>query len=370
MTVTVQEFIPLQSAPAIRHAFVPVQDAYGNKSYEKRPHWNPPIIMIIRAGQLPQSLGLMGTKIPEIFEQVLGDSKVWDRWTLKYFTEKEEDFQTDILRLIGNYYRKDFEEHWILKTALSLLWFEYLLLTKFRVPASAVPVLEENLESGRPASAYAGIDVIPDTLNRFLKAIVLRMATKAAKRVTEVLHEMLFKISTNQGLSKCRADLALCVTFVLMIFLGRTQATLYLLADCPPDEIDQEYSFEDAEAKIQEMEESVCEYLLSFHKYTLSRRSTSSRSMAGSPDPESPAEVHAREFDLVGQLCQEIEVEYGEQPASTRDARVRANDSVADEKPWDFDVGSLRRGSFRFMNVRRLCWKVLLNAKMENTYGV
>lgn len=367
--VTVREFYPLQSAPEIRHAYRAIQGADGNKSYGRHRNWSPPIIMLIKDGELSRQIQLMGRAIPELFDHILDDPTRWSDWTMQYFRDREEDFQTTILDLIGQYYRNDIEEHTILKTSLSLLWFEYLLLNKFAVPPGAVPQLEANLESRRPLGAHRDIEVIPDTINRFLKAIILPLATEAARKLTECLHDMLFKMAVTQKLSKARTDLVLCMVFVLMMFLGRTQATLLLLSDSPAEEIGMEYSIEDAENTIENMEESVSEYLLSFHKYTLGRKSSKS-SLAGANETNSPCEVHARDFDLVGRLRQAIAEDYGKPPddaATCHNLRLWADKVAESERPSSLEVGDYNMATFRYMNVRRLCWKVFMNVEHDGS---
>jgi len=227
----------------------------------------------------------------------------------------------------------------VLKSSLSLLWYEYLLVNKFTIPNGAWPQLEANLEARKPDGLKY---VIPDLINIYLKAIILPMAVKAAKRLTETLHDMLFKQAhTPKTSTRGRTDLALCLLLILKMFLGRTQATLLLLARSPSHEIDTEYTLSDAEKTIREME-TIGDHFTSLHQYTLTRRCKTS---ATSPEADSPLEAHARAFNLQGRLFQEVVKGY------------------AHERPKSFEVGDLG-DSFRYMNVRRLCWKVLTN--MEN----
>ncbi|EXJ96361.1 hypothetical protein A1O1_01487 [Capronia coronata CBS 617.96] len=360
LNVIVKEFYPLDLAREIRHAHFLTKDADGSKSYKKYPVWSPPIIMFIKDGDLERQVKLVSQQIPALFEQVLDDPVKWPEWTTKYFIDRREDFQTTILELIGRYYRKDLKEHAIIKTALSLLWFEYLLLNKFTIPPSAVPQLETNLESPRPAGAHQDIHVIPDTINRFLKAIILPMAMGAARKITAKLHDMLFAMSVSQKLATAQTDIALCLAFVVLMFVGRTQSSLALEADSPAHETGAEYSFAEAETKIRAMEESVCDYLVSFHKYTLSRRSSARSTAAQTAAPasargrrnsdystNSACEFHARQFDLVGRLRGEIEHSY------------------AQERPVDFELGPIDLRTFPYMNVRRLCWKLFLNVEND-----
>lgn len=305
--VTVKEFQPPELNLETRHAHRTVENGDG-KQCEQEKVWNPPIIMYIKQGCLSMEVAATREQILKLFKSVLDDHEKWDDWTIKYFPEKEEDFQTTILRIVGKYYRNDIEEHTILKTGLSLLWFEYLLLNKFTVPRSAVPQLERNLEARRPDGAPEDIEVIPDTINRFLKAIILPMAMDAAKKVAETLHSMAFEMAASQTHSQGKTDVALCLAFILMMYLGRTQATLLLLSDYPSNEIDIEYGREQADYQIGEMERSVSDHLVSLHKYALSRKPSES---SGLPAVDTAFEKHAREYSLVHQLRQAVEKDYG-----------------------------------------------------------
>ncbi|KIW98788.1 uncharacterized protein Z519_00451 [Cladophialophora bantiana CBS 173.52] len=345
--VLVREFHPLQPALEIRHAFQTSHGPNGEKSYDRQQTWNPPIIMCIRNGELEKTVNQVRKNITGIFDKLLADPKEYRKWTTEYFEEQEEDFQTQILRVLGRYYRRDIEEHSILKAALRLLWFEYLLLNKFTVPAEAVPILEANLGSKRPVGAPQHLHVIPDTINRFLKAIILPLAEKAAEKLIKNLHDMMFKMAVTQKMPQGRRDLVLCLLFILVIFLGRTQVALLFLSHTPAPEIGMEYSQEQAESKIEEMEQIVSDYLLSFHRYTLSRMS--SRSPVTASEYDSPSERHAREFDLVDRLRKEI-------------------GGYACERPERLEPGDYQMDTFRYMNVRRLCWKVIGNLNWGSNY--
>ncbi|KAK5273266.1 hypothetical protein LTR99_002656 [Exophiala xenobiotica] len=345
--VTVKEFHALDSAPDIQYAYRLVKDSEGHQTYCRHQVWSPPINVFIQDGELQRVVYSLKRQIKAIFEQVLGDPEIWDQWTIKYFPSEEEDFQTDILRWIGKYYRSSIEDHLVLKTALSLLWYEHLLLMNFEVLAEALPFLEAQLESGRPAGLPRGVQTAPETINRFLKGIILPMAEEAGQVLLERLHELMFRMAVSQNLSKGRTDIALCLAFVLLIFLGRTQHTLLLLADTPETEPGRHYTAEDAEAQIHKMEEAVTDYLLSFHKYTLSRKSP--RSPKASAEDDSAFESHAKHFDLVGRLRKEVGPEY------------------ASKRPDGLEVGALEFESFRHTNVPRLCWRLLQNLEYDGS---
>ncbi|EXJ64999.1 hypothetical protein A1O7_01338 [Cladophialophora yegresii CBS 114405] len=338
MQVVVKEFCPLQSALEVRHAFQTVLSANGTRSYGRQWYWNPPIIMLLGWGKSYGKSVRVQKNICDIFDQLLDDPEKYRKWTTEYFEDPEEDFQTTILGFLGAYYRKDIKEHAILKTALKLLWFEYLLLNKFIIPPEAVGHLEANLEATRPVGAHKDIYVIPETINRFLKAIILPMAEKAAEQLTKGLHDLLFKMAVSQKVSTANADLALCMLFSLMIFLGRTQNALRLLTQTPAAELGEIYTAADVEAKIRDMEDKVSDYFVDFHKYTLNRKS--SKSTMNSTDAKSPFEKHALEFQLIERLRKEIEEEYER------------------ERPASLKVSGFHVDTFRYMNVRRLCWMV------------
>ncbi|KIW17785.1 hypothetical protein PV08_04980 [Exophiala spinifera] len=346
LQVMVQEFHALTTE--IEHTYRIKEDGSGNKIYCQHQVWSPPINVFFKNGEYMRPVQSLKHQINTIFENVLGDEKGWINWTMEYFPSKEENFQTDILGWIGKYYRKDIHEHGILKTGLSLLWYEHLLLRSFEIPPEARPMLEKHLESCRPAELSEKAEIAPETINRFLKGVILPMAEDAARSVLETLHEKMFKMAVNLDLSKARTDIALCLAFILLIFLGRTQHALVLLASTSAKESDGMYSLSDAKAKIQEMEDSVTEYLLSFHKYTLSRKSSrSAKVSSGGGEERSAFEMHARDFDLVGRFRGEVGVEY------------------AGIKPEDLDVGPLNYKTFRHMNVRRLCWKLFQNFDVD-----
>ncbi|KAL2427402.1 hypothetical protein ABEF95_012796 [Exophiala dermatitidis] len=354
--VRVREFDPLDH-PELHHAHVAAADYDGSKPYKECAVWNPPIIMDVIEGSWQKEIWKLQRGISLRFDKVLGNPHSWTAWTIKYFTDPQEDFQTTILEMIGHYYLKDIPEHGIIKTALSLLWFENLLLKKFTIPPEAVPELEEHLESQRPPGIPNDAFVIPATINRFLKAIIVQMAIDAARQVTEVLHDMLFKMAVSQKLPTGQTDIALCVAFVILMFVGRVQWTLVVLADSRPAESSTEYRLQDAEARIRAVEESICDYLVAFHKYTLSRKSPSKTAEApakgyknngaGSDMNNTACESHAKHFDLVGKLRREVEQDY------------------ASERPQNLELGRIDLRTFPYTNVGRLCWKLFRNIESD-----
>ena len=318
--------------------------------------------MFVRPGDLDNTVHIVRKNINDIFDRLLDNPTRFKKWTTQYFEEQEEDFQATILALIGKYYRKDIKEHSVLKTGLRLLWYEYLLLNKFTIPQTAVAEFETKLEATRPSGTPKDIEVIPDTINRFLKAIILPMAEKAAEELTTTLHGTLFKMAVTPKSSRGHNDLVLCMLFILMIFLGRTQNALHLLAGTPASEVGIDYSPEDAEAKSQEMERKVTDYFLDFHKYTLSKMS--SRPPVTPSEISSPLELHARKSDLLGELRREIEEEYGKLDACSSD-RLWSDKAAASERPDNLELGGLQMdaSNFWYMTVRRLCWKVCANVE-------
>ncbi|KIX93813.1 uncharacterized protein Z520_10438 [Fonsecaea multimorphosa CBS 102226] len=337
--VHVVEFSPQQDSE-IRYAFQTSHDSNGQKSFDRQENWNPPIIMWIRDGG-EEAVKKVRKNLTGIFDQVLNDPKKYAEWTEDYFEDSEEDFPAKILRLIGRYYRDHIEEHSVLKDSLRLLWYEYLLLNRFIIPAEAIPTLEDNLASRRPFGVPPHVRVIPETINRFLKAAILAGAEKAAENLCKSLHHMMWKMAYSQESPQDNRDLILCMLFVLVIFLGRTQLALSLLAHMPGTAEEMACPPRRTEDKIEQMEERVCGYLLSFHKYALSR---ASRTPAKSRENCSASERHALEFNLEAQLQHVIE------------------DHVH-EKPESLEPGDYEMNTFRYRNVRRLCWKVIENMK-------
>ena len=352
--VKVKEFDPLHSAPDIRHAYRAVEDASGQSSLEQQPSWSPPIIMYMERNDVEAHVKMVQKKIYGVFGKVLNDPDAWNSWTWMYFQEREEDFQAEILQMIGAYYRKHLDEHAILKESMSLLWFEYLLMVSFTIPRKALPRLEANLDASKPREDFEF--VIPETINRFLKAIILPMAEKAAKKLTEHLHDLLFKLAVAPKSSTTgQTDIALCMLLILNIFIGRTQATLVLLANSPREEDDLEYNLMIAKKTIQKME-SVSNNFDSLQKYTLSRKSCKSPTV--SVGIGSPFEAHARECDLERRLLRKAK-EYGKLDDAFN-PWLCADEAAADQKPGSFRVGKLC-DTFRYTNVRRHCWRVLTN---------
>ena len=399
--VVVKEFTPLQTS--IRHGHRSIEDEAGNKSYQRLEIWDPPIIMRIQDGELASTIISMRHKLNSLFTNILSDETKWVNWTMKYFFHVEEDFQCSMIIWIGKYYRKEIEEHSILSSALSLLWWEYLLLNKFTVAEEDVANLESNLEARRPEGGDH-LPAVPDTINRFLKAIILPMAIDTAKKVTEALHERLFKMAVSQKLSQSGTDITMCLMFVLMIFMGAVQSTLLLLPDIPAEEKEMVYTLDMAKTKILEIEESIVELWTSFHRYTLSRRSngTSTKTQLSAKELNSKAEVHARAFDLVRKMKGEIEDDYGTCLPPALDVasllllyqpqqghlrhqlhQLHPYDDVMmggyrnTEADWFFPlsvnerisdltvgaVGGYKLDGFRATNITRLCWKVWTNVE-------
>jgi hypothetical protein len=308
--VVVKEFTPSQ--PSIRHAHRSINDGDGNKTYKRLEIWDPPIIMRVRDGELPTIVDSMRQKMTSLFTNVLSEEAKWTNWSMKYFFHVEEDFQCSLVIWIGKYYRKDIEEHSILSTALSLLWWEYLLLNKFTVAQDDLANLDTHLQARRPEGGEH-LAAIPDTINRFLKAIILPMAMATAKEVTEALHARLREMAGSQKFSQSGTDIAMCLMFVLMIFVGGIQSTLLLLPDIPSEELEMTYDLDMAKAKIIEIENRAVEPWTSLHRRALSRRGVgaTSKSTWTAKELNSKAEIHARNFDLIGKIEKEIEGDYG-----------------------------------------------------------
>ena len=357
----VREFLPLD-IPDIQHTYRSLVGANGVATYGRHRVWSPPINIFTEPGELNDRVNQLRHQIMTLFKQVLACPEDWVRWATIYFPKEEEDFQADILILLGKYYRADIPEHAVLQKALSLLWFEHLLLTRARVPAEAIPALEAMLESPRPVDLPDDARVVPDTINRFIKGVVLPMAEEVGQTITETLHETMFKLAVGQKSTPASMDICLCLAFVLLIYLAKTQHALVLLADAPSQETGRDYTAEDARARIEQMDEVVAEYLVQFHKYTLSRRS--SRSPISSPAGEaSAAEEHARQFDLHEKL-RDLTGQYGKSCLSlVAFGTTYADEMVVHERPASFALGELDLGTFRHLNVRRLCWKLFQNVK-------
>jgi hypothetical protein len=327
----------------------------------KQQHWNPPIVMLIGRGQSPSIVKSVQENLSQIFDKVLDNKKHYVEWTKEYYEDPEEDFQTTILEIIGEYYEATFPEHSILRSALRLLWFEYLLLNKYTVPESDVATFERHIEARRPLMVSRSAPVIPDIINRFLKAIVLPQAMEAAKSLTKNLHDRLFRMTAFQKTTRTDSDLILCMLFVLMMFLGRTQHALMLLARTPTDEIDMKYNHENAVAKIKLMEAQVSGYFNDFHCYALQRKSQ--KLLTTLTEPNTAAERHAIEFDLVNRLRTEVQEYYGKHGACSPD--LLWSDYVAvEERPDSLKVEDYTDlDAFKFLNVRRLCWKVFMDVE-------
>ncbi len=313
--------------------------------------------MLIGRGKSDDICSHVQKSLVEKFDRVLDDPKRFNTWTTEYFEDREEDFQTTILALLGEYYKKGIKEHYILRTCLRLLWFEYLLLHKFTIPPAGVDDLVANLDSGRPVGFLKEMHVIPDTINRFLKAIILPLAEEAAKEVTRDLHDLLLKMALYPNQSKATTDLALCLLFGLMIYLGRTHNALLLLANTPTAEIGESFTIGEAKNKIRDMEDKVSDYFLTFHRYALGRKS---KMPTATNEGTSVFERHAIGFDLVGRLRKEVQEDYGKLDACSSH-RLWSDFVAESERPQSFSVNDFRLDKFRYLNVRRLCWKVFIN---------
>jgi len=107
------------------------------------------------------------------------------------------------------------------------------------------------------------------------------------------------------------------------------------------------------------MEDKVSDYFLSFHKYALSRKS---KAPMTSTEVNSHLERHAKDFDLVGRLRKDIEVDYGKLDACSSN-RLWSDFVAESERPKSLSVTDFQMDTFRYMNVRRLCWKVFVNVE-------
>jgi hypothetical protein len=224
-------------------------------TYLEHTVWSPPLMVTASDSLGQETESRVRDFVGKQFDETLLDEEKWNAWAFKYYSKKIEDFQCDILLLLGKFYRQRPEERRILKTALSLLWFDYLMVNHCQVSKVHVPLLRSNLEKFEVTTTADELDVVPGEVIKFLNAVILQMAVHAANDVTERLTHM----ANTHAAATTEDDVATCLMFVLMMFVGSVQAVLILLASTPEDEIG---TVEDGPGMMRDMEEKIFQSLI------------------------------------------------------------------------------------------------------------
>jgi len=315
LKVKVKEYYPIDTELSIRPAFQTVRDPRGNRTGLVNT-WNPPITLYLKDGD--REVEKIRCHIRGWFHQVFQEKDNPYPWPWACLDDDEEDWQAEMVVLMHQYYQEHIPQHHALKVALSLLFFNHLLIQTFYVPPDAIHHLQSHLEAEPPRPVDGVVCVVPATVNRFLKMIVLPVALEAARKSLERLHDLLLKIAIDGNGSMARNDLAFCLAFLILIFLGRTQSAVLQLSTLDPADTGVDFSFDEARTLITEMEEKLGKYVILFHDYGWKKRSKPSSSPTEDFDD---AERHARSFCLIEKMRQVTSEKFGKWDIlETRDA--------------------------------------------------
>ena len=314
--------------------------------------WNPPIVpyMTNKEYDVRQLQAQIRLWMDSIFKARY-DGPEHQRWPWPCFEHPEMNWEGEVVEKIQDYYRQELASHALLQKAQCLLFFGYILDHSFVVHEDSQETLLANLSN--PPQQYELRDKVisPETITRFIKMIVYRYAHELAKTVLSGLQEILNKMALGQETSTARTDLAFCLTFLLLVFLAQSQHRMLMLAKLSEHESGIDVSMAEAEAHINEMENTLGSYMIHFHEFAVKRR----KSPKESPRLFSEDERHAQAKNLMEQI-KELFSNYCayHQPMPKIKAESWPSDQV---RPSTLDLGEPDINVFEVRNTHRLCWK-------------
>jgi hypothetical protein len=312
--------------------------------------WNPPVVlyMVDKEADVRKLRAQLRYWMSSIYEtRHTGDPE--KRWPWPCFQTEDMDWEGEVVEAIQEYYRRDFASHEILQKAQCLLFFGYILDQAFEVSVDSRETLFENLQSLPSAKNLDQMPIAPDTVARFIKMIVYGYAYELAHSVLAALQELLDSMARGKEISTARSDLAFCLSFLLLVYLGQSQARLVMLAEMSAKEPGIGLSIDQARHYIQEMEHTLGTYLIHFHEFAVKRRKPT---VPSSPTSDAE-EQHARDKGLMDSMKGLFSKYCAYKPPAP--VKIKAEPLSAPPRTFELPAPTIER--FDLLNTHRLCWK-------------
>ncbi len=315
--------------------------------------WNPPLVpyMTNKHADVKQLRAQLKSWMEDVFE-ARHTGPDYQRWPWPCFEHDEMNWEGEVVEAIQSYYRSDLASHALLQKAQSLLFFGYILDNSFLVSGDSRDALLANLQNRPPAHELGDKEIAPETITRFIKMIVCGYAFELSQSVLTGLQELLHGMAQGKETSNARSDLAFCITFLLLVFLGQSQNRILMLAELSKSEPGINLSWNEAESYIHEMEHTLGSYMIHFHEFAVKRRKHTAR-----PAPVGDAdEHHALDRNLMGDVAQLFSKYCAYPPLMSK---IKAEWLSAAARPASLELAStdININVFGVRNTHRLCWR-------------
>jgi hypothetical protein len=312
--------------------------------------WNPPVVlyMVDKEADVRKLRAQLRYWMSTIYEtRNTGDPE--KRWPWPCFQTEDMNWEGEVVEAIQEYYRPDFASHEILQKAQCLLFFGYILDQVFEISVDSRKILFANLQNVPRDVNLDKMHIAPETVARFIKMIVAGYAYELAHSVLSALQEILDGMARGKEISTARSDLAFCLSFLLLVYLGQSQARLVMLAEMSASEPGIDLSIDHARHHIQEMEHTLGDYLIHFHEFAVKRRKPT---VPSSPTSDAE-EQHARDKGLMDSM----KGLFSRYCAYKLPAPVKIKAEPLSAPPRTFELPAPTIERFDLLNTHRLCWK-------------
>lgn len=325
------------------------------------PVWNPPVALYFpdmgaASNKIRQQVGILCNDVLFARTQEPGTYNAHSIWPWPCFDFDVLYWGGDVLEIIHEYLRSELDGHDLLRTALCLPFFAYILNHPFRIPQDDIPGFLSQLSKPPPIAAIQGRTITPEITNRFVRMLLFPLIYSVAGEVLKGLHKILHGMAQKKETSAAQSDLAFCLAFLMIMFIGKMQDIIHQLSILNDQEGHIDISRDEAWSMITSMENNLATYIIYFHSFALSRRKSPPSHTSQSTEP---ADVHALEFNLPERVKQKVEA-----ARASAYLHPHQNDSIAEllsaenEHPKTLELGELFTDSFTKWNTHRLCWKL------------
>ncbi|ETN38294.1 uncharacterized protein HMPREF1541_06325 [Cyphellophora europaea CBS 101466] len=372
--VTVKEMEPVEHQRLLRSFQADTKD----EDLKVSSFWDPPIVLYLT--NKDQAVDDLRSQLHRSMHAIFNERhENGYHWPWKNFDFQRMDWVSEIVEKIHDFgqHASQMSFYSSLRKAQGLLYFNYILDHPLLVLEEEREKLFAHLE---PQEGVEHKYVSPETIQRFIKAIAYPFLTNWSTAILKELHELLLSMAKAKEISSAKNDLAFCLSFMMLVFIGQTQARLVLLAQMSEEEKGINMTQSEAQEYIEALEEQLGTYIIHFHEFAMKKRR---KPQAPSGDPRKPEEQYAAQYGLMGKIAEITQkfrayysLSYPYHQASfarqnttkiPRKTKNRTTKLVKDEtetlwpaddwKPTTFDLGELDYAEFEKENIHRLCWK-------------
>ena len=318
--------------------------------------WNPPLVpyMTNKASDVKHLKAQLKSWMEDVFRS-RNTGPGHQRWPWPCFEHPDMDFEGEIVEHILDYYRVDLPSHALLQKAQSLLFFGYILDNSFLISDESRHTLMSNLQNAPPEHEWGDKEISLETITRFIKMFVCGYAFELSQSVLTGLQDILHAMALGKEMSTAKADIAFCVTFVLLVFVAQTQNRIVMLAELSKSEPGINLSWGEAQKHLDELEHTLGSYLIHFHEFAVKRRKQPPQSLRHMLDAD---EEHAREQKLMDKV-NGLFSQYCAYLPPLIQSKIKAEPLSAANiaRPSTLELESPDINVFGVQNTHRLCWK-------------